>query len=114
MFKKGSALVPTFTAFAVTTLLEQHLAWLVDYEFTARRWKSSLDDIAIGERRLPEAYLTRSSTWATPACRASWSRQKATIDPRKVCTLPVGEMQRRRAPWTVRVGRYGPYLARRR
>ena len=45
VWKKGSALVPTFTAFAVVTLLEQHFPKLVDYAFTARM-EDDLDGIA--------------------------------------------------------------------
>ena len=48
IFKKGSALVPTFTAFVVISLLEEHLTWLVDYGFTARM-ETVLDNIACGE-----------------------------------------------------------------
>ena len=48
VFKKGTALVPSFLAFAVTTLLEQHFGQLVDYEFTARM-EDALDEIARGE-----------------------------------------------------------------
>ncbi len=53
VFKKGTALVPSFVAFAVVTLLERHFAHLVDYEFTARM-EDALDDIANGEaERVP-------------------------------------------------------------
>ena len=45
--KEGQALVPSFLAFAVTNLLEQHFARLVDYEFTARM-EDDLDRIAAG------------------------------------------------------------------
>src|SRR5260370_18789864 len=48
VFKKGSALVPSFLAFAVVTLLERHFAHLVDYAFTARM-EDALDEIARGE-----------------------------------------------------------------
>ena len=48
VFKKGTALVPTFLAFAVTQLLEQHFGRLVDYDFTARI-EDDLDRIAAGE-----------------------------------------------------------------
>ena len=48
MFKKGTALVPSFLAFAVVNLLEQHFAHLVDYDFTARM-EDALDEIARGE-----------------------------------------------------------------
>ena len=47
MFKKGSALVPTWLAFAVTRLLEEHFPKLVDYAFTAEM-EEVLDQIAGG------------------------------------------------------------------
>ena len=47
-YKKGTALVPTFLAFAVTQLLERHFERLVDYDFTARL-EDDLDRIAAGE-----------------------------------------------------------------
>ena len=49
VWKKGQALVPTWTAFAVVGLLEQHFDDLVDYGFTARI-EEDLDAIAVGER----------------------------------------------------------------
>ena len=61
VFKKGSALVPTFTAFAVISLLEKFLAHLVDYGFTARM-EDDLDAISPRREeipRLPEAFLSR-------------------------------------------------------
>ena len=55
--KKGTALVPSFLAFAVTKLLEQHFGRLVDYEFTARM-EDDLDRIAAGEEERGD--------WLTP------------------------------------------------
>ena len=55
--KRGTALVPTFLAFAVTTLLEQHYGALVDYDFTARM-EDDLDRIAAGDEERV-AWLTR-------------------------------------------------------
>src|SRR5205807_2997701 len=53
VWKKGTALVPSFVAFAVVGLLEQHFAELVDYDFTARM-EDELDNIATGqEEALP-------------------------------------------------------------
>ena len=49
VWKKGPALVPTWTAFAVIGLLENYFARLVDYGFTASV-ENDLDDIASGER----------------------------------------------------------------
>ena len=48
VFKKGTALVPTFLSFAVVNLLEKHFGWLVDYDFTASM-EDDLDRIARGE-----------------------------------------------------------------
>src|SRR5207302_7341383 len=48
VFKRGTALVPTFLAFAVVQLLEQHYTRLVDYDFTARL-EDDLDRIAAGD-----------------------------------------------------------------
>src|SRR5262249_46739598 len=48
VFKKGTALVPSFLAFAVVTLLERHFPHLVDYDFTAKM-EEGLDEIARGE-----------------------------------------------------------------
>ena len=51
VWKKGQALVPTWTAFAVVNLLEQHFDELVDYEFTATIVETDLDAIAAGDRQ---------------------------------------------------------------
>src|SRR5690606_21365970 len=48
-FKKGGALVPTWVAFSVVKLMEQHLAGLVDYAFTAKM-EDDLDAISRGEQ----------------------------------------------------------------
>ena len=50
VWKKGQALVPTWTAFAVVGLLEQHFDELVDYAFTAKV-ETDLDAIAAGQQR---------------------------------------------------------------
>ena len=50
VWKKGQALVPTWTAFAVVNLMEQHFEELVDYDFTAKI-DDDLDLIAAGERQ---------------------------------------------------------------
>ena len=54
VFKKGSALVPTWLAFAVTRLLEDHFPDLVDYAFTARM-EEELDDVSGGPNGLRDA-----------------------------------------------------------
>jgi len=107
VFKKGSALVPTFTAFAVTALLEQHLTGLVDYDFTARM-EAELDDIAAGEDD-SQAYLERFYQGAT-GLQALLAVAKDEADPRKVCSIPLASVLSDGTPVEVRVGRYGPYL----
>jgi DNA topoisomerase-1 len=51
VWKKGAALVPTFSAFAVVTLLEEHFPDVVDYAFTARM-EDDLDEIANGDEEV--------------------------------------------------------------
>ena len=57
VMKRGSALVPTFLAFAVMKLLEEHFPTLVDYSFTASM-EEGLDEIAGGDAEMV-AWLTR-------------------------------------------------------
>jgi len=120
VFKKGSALVPAFLAFAVVTLLEQHFSELVDYEFTAQM-EDALDQIARGEaERVP--WLKRfyfgpdgqGGADAPPAPERSDSRGLKSlvthiedIDPRGVSSFPLAGTD-----IVVRVGKYGPYLER--
>jgi DNA topoisomerase-1 len=105
VFKKGTALVPSFLAFAVVGLLEQHFGQLVDYDFTARM-EDDLDRIADGEEE-----------------RSSWLRRfyfgddgdeglkelvsdLGGIDAREINSIEIGD------GIVLRVGRYGPYLER--
>lgn len=100
--KTGSQLVPTFTALAVTRLLEKFFPNLVDLKFTAAM-EQQLDDIAIGEGdRLP--YLNqfyRGSDGLDEQVKA----KEETIDAREICTLQLDGIES-----AVRVGRYGPYV----
>lgn len=110
-FKKGSALVPTFTAFAVVNLMVEHLPNLVDLEFTARM-EDRLDAIARGEmERLP--YLREFYNGnGTPGLKATLSHKAETIDPRAACTIPLERRDAEGPDIVVRVGRFGPYLQR--
>ncbi len=109
-FKKGSALVPTFTAFAVFKLLDEHLTHLVDLSFTVGM-ESRLDAIAKGEEDrtayLKEFYFGTPETGLKPLLDAG----TAEIDPRQVCSLPIGTDDEKREI-VLRVGRYGPFLQR--
>ena len=110
VFKKGTALVPSFLAFAVVTLLERHFGQLVDYEFTARM-EDVLDEIARGEaERVP--WLRRFYFGADDGDSADPGLKSLVgdigdIDAREVSSFPLAG-----SDIVVRVGRYGPYLER--
>ncbi len=106
VWKKGGALIPSFTAFAVVTLLEQHFPNLVDYAFTARM-EDDLDSIAAGEQeRVP--WLTRFYLGAE-GLRQTVEDKLGDIDARAVNSIPIGTDDAGREI-VARVGRYGPYL----
>jgi DNA topoisomerase-1 len=108
VWKRGQALVPSFTAFAVVTLLEEHFPDLVDYAFTARM-EDDLDQIARGEEEvvpwLSRFYLPPQGLSGQVAERLE------EIDARQVNSIPLGQDPSGR-PVVLRVGRYGPYLER--
>ena len=105
--KKGTALVPTFLAFAVTQLLEGHYERLVDYDFTARM-EDDLDRIAAGEQERVD-WLTRfyKGENGEPGLHAMVTEHLDGIDARAVNSIAIP-----RTDIVVRVGRYGPYLER--
>ncbi len=108
VFKKGQALIPTFTAFAVVTLLEQSFPNLVDYEFTARM-EDDLDRIASGdEDRVP--WLTRFYLGES-GLKATIEERLGSIDARAINSIPIGVDSEGREI-VARVGRYGPYVER--
>ncbi|QOQ38007.1 type I DNA topoisomerase [Trueperella pecoris] len=101
--KKGSALVPTWTAFSVVRLLEDNLPELVDYDFTADM-ESDLDDIAAGKKGRVD-YL--QGFYYGSGENSGLHGQVdglGDIDARAVNTIDLSEAV------AVRVGRYGPYL----
>jgi DNA topoisomerase I len=106
VYKKGTALVPTFLAFAVTQLLERHFDQLVDYDFTARL-EDDLDRIAAGDEDRV-AWLGRFYFGdGDPGLHALVTDHLEGIDARDVNSIAI--------PGTdivARVGRYGPYLER--
>jgi DNA topoisomerase-1 len=103
VYKRGRALVPTFLAFSVTGLLEQHFAKLVDYEFTASM-EEDLDKIASGEAHrvdwLRDFFYGRDGQ---PGLN-ELSADLGAIDAREVNTMRLGD------DIQIRVGRYGAYL----
>jgi len=110
VFKKGTALVPSFTAFAVVTLLEQHFGHLVDYDFTARM-ENELDDIANGDQEA-NPYLSRFYFGnGQVGLKEMVTERLGDIDARDVNSIPIGN-DANGSEVVIRVGRYGPYLQR--
>ena len=106
VYKKGTALVPTFVAFSVTQLLERHFDQLVDYDFTARL-EDDLDRIAAGDEErvawLRRFYFGDGDT----GLHALVTDHLQGIDARDVNSIAIPG-----SDIVVRVGRYGPYLER--
>jgi len=114
VFKRGTALVPSFVAFAVIGLLEQHFGRLVDYGFTASM-EDDLDSIANGERERVD-WLTRfyfgdaaQSADGALGLKELVDERLGDIDAREVNSIPIGTADDGE-PIVVRVGRYGPYV----
>ncbi len=109
-FRKGTTLVPTFTAFAVVSLMEEHLSHLIDTEFTARM-EDRLDAISRGEGStlpyLRDFYNGNGETGLRPLL----DRKTEDIDARAVCSIGIGADESGREI-IVRVGRYGPFVQR--
>jgi DNA topoisomerase-1 len=118
VWHKGPALVPSFTAFAVTQLLERHLPELVDYDFTARM-EDELDRIAAGQLESvpwlhgfyfgPDDGNGGDSKLASAGLQAMLEASNESAAPQEVSRIELpGELDGQRL--VVRVGRYGPYL----
>ncbi len=101
--KRGRALVPTFLAFSVTGLLEQHFGKLVDYEFTASM-EEDLDRIANGEEDRVD-WLTKFffGTEGNPGLEAL-AADLGAIDAQQINTMKMGQ------DIEIRVGRFGAYI----
>jgi len=110
--KRGNMLVPTWTAFAVSHLLEAHLPDLVDYQFTAEM-EDELDAISRGELNHLE-YLKRFYLGnAHPGLKQQLKDKVSEIDARDVCRIYIGKPDGKADESEgiyVRVGRYGPFL----
>jgi DNA topoisomerase-1 len=102
VYKKGTALVPSWLAFAVVRLLERHFARLVDYNFTAAL-EDVLDDVAAGRRdsveELGRFYFGNGDTGLKRLVT-----ELGEIDARELSTFELADGV------AVRVGRYGPYV----
>ncbi|MEU9701174.1 type I DNA topoisomerase [Streptomyces sp. NPDC047981] len=122
VFKKGTALVPSFLSFAVVNLLEKHFGRLVDYSFTAKM-EDDLDRIARGEAQavpwLKRFYFGEGGGTGEGGAADAGNgdgdhlgglkelvTDLGAIDAREISSFPVGE------GIMLRVGRYGPYVER--
>ncbi len=123
VWKKGTALVPSFTAFAVVGLLERYFTNLVDYGFTASM-EDDLDGIASGSGEAlpwltrfyfgsdaPGAMVSDGSEVDTLGLKATVAAHLSEIDAREINSIPLG-LGSDGEPIVARVGRYGPYLQR--
>ncbi|MCY2955897.1 MAG: type I DNA topoisomerase [Planctomycetota bacterium] len=109
VFKRGSALIPTFTAFAVVELMSRHLGWLVDYQFTAKM-EDDLDEISNGRARRVDYLKHFFLGNGTPGLRDRVTGVDKDIDPRVICSIPLGNSDKGELV-EVRVGRYGPFIS---
>ncbi len=98
----NNALIPTFTAFAVTDLLEKHFPDIVDPSFTSKM-EQTLDDIAEGEAEwlpyLKDFYLGEKGL------ETLVKEQESQIDATKARTVELENLAAK-----VRIGKYGPYI----
>jgi DNA topoisomerase-1 len=110
VWKKGTALVPSFTAFATITLLETHFPEFVDFAFTARM-EDDLDRIARGEA---EAIPYLSGFYfgnGRPGLHQLVTDQLGEMDPRQLNSIVIGA-DANGEKIEARSGRYGPFLSR--
>ena len=129
VWKKGTALIPSFVAFAVVGLLEQHFGDLVDYEFTARM-EDDLDAIAAGQAQsvpwLKRFYFGDGASGteegagaprvpgapgSSPGLKSMVSERLDDIDAATINSIAIG-LDPDNVPVVVRPGRYGPYVKR--
>jgi DNA topoisomerase-1 len=107
-FKKGGALVPTWVAFSVVQLLEEHLASLVDYQFTAQM-EDDLDAISRGEREYVEYLKSFYFGDGRPGLKPQLENKGTEIDARDISRIWIGTPPDG-TPVYVRVGRYSPFV----
>ncbi|MDC3251629.1 type I DNA topoisomerase [Planctomycetota bacterium] len=113
-FRRNKALVPTWTAFAVVRLMEEHFASIVSYDFT-KKMEDDLDGIAQGQIDR-QGYLKKF--WAgngDSGLEGLLETGLEVIDPATICRFPMPyagsePIRFQDEDVVLRVGRYGPYL----
>jgi DNA topoisomerase I len=103
VFKKGTALVPAWLAFAVVRLLEEHFSRLVDYSFTAAM-EDVLDNVAAGREMRPEVLARFYFGNGDLEGLKYLVGELGDIDARALSTFEI------EGGVALRVGRYGPYI----
>ena len=99
---QNNSLTPSFTAFAVTALLEEHFPDLVDTSFTARM-ESTLDEISTG--KVPWLPYLKTFYKGNEGLETQVHQREGDIDPGASRTIDLQGL-----PCVVRIGRYGAYL----
>jgi DNA topoisomerase I len=102
--RQGTALIPTFTGFAVTQLMEDHFHYLIDYSFTSAM-EDALDEIAYGERDYLE-YLKQFYLGDT-GLRERVRQREGEIKPESSRTIVLPQLDE---GTQVKIGRYGAYI----
>ncbi len=108
VWRQGKALVPTFTAYAVTQLLVQHFGALVELGFTGQI-EEDLDEISKGERERDD-FL---ADFYHGGGGREWPGLKHLVEDGTQIDYPVislGSHPESGAPVVVRIGRFGPYV----
>ncbi len=102
--RQATALVPTFTGFAVIQLLENHFPYLIEYSFTSEM-ESALDEISLGKidrlKYLEKFYLGKNGL------KGQVDNREKEIKPDEARTIKLPHL----GPVSgVKVGKYGPYF----
>ena len=107
VFRQGKALVPSFTAFAVTRLLREHFGDLIDVEFTAEM-EEDLDQISRGEREWLD--FIKQFYRGDKHHRGLEEAVKQAQENAEYPLIDVGVDPESGETIRVRIGRYGPFL----
>ena len=112
VWKKGSALVPTLAAFAVTELLKKHFPRLIDFDFT-KNMETDLDAIAEGEvnwQDMLSDFYFGASDGKDSGIHDKVTNRLGDIDGKAISTIPLGKHPTTGEPVDASYGKFGPYV----